>query len=183
MSKLWPVYYVSGMQIYLLSTRQILQFGLRVKDDKSSFTFCNKSGDTVLLATSNSWDNIQIVKTHIEDVKKIHFPIQKYVCHSCTLEKMYQCSFSENSVHSSKPLELIHSDLLKLSILSYSKYKQVITFLDDYSFHCNIAFLHKKSEVAEVIMSIFQIWLNTTFYTVKRLHTDNEREYIILSKR
>ena len=36
MSKLWPVYYVSGIQIYFLSTRQILQFRLRVEDDKMS---------------------------------------------------------------------------------------------------------------------------------------------------
>ena len=31
MSKLWPVYCVPGMHIYLLSTRQILQSRLRVK--------------------------------------------------------------------------------------------------------------------------------------------------------
>jgi len=30
-----------------------------------STTFHDKSGDTILLATSNLWDNIQIVKTHI----------------------------------------------------------------------------------------------------------------------
>jgi len=39
--------------MYLLSTRQILQSGLRVEDDKSSSTFCDKSGDAVLLATPN----------------------------------------------------------------------------------------------------------------------------------
>jgi len=52
-SKLWPVYCVSGIQIYFLSTRQILQSELRVKDDKSGSTFHDKSGDAVLSATSN----------------------------------------------------------------------------------------------------------------------------------
>ena len=42
----------------LLFTGQILQFGLRVEDNKSSSTFYNKSGDTVLLATPNLWDDI-----------------------------------------------------------------------------------------------------------------------------
>jgi len=41
-----------------LSTEQILQSGLRVEGDKSGSTFCNKSGDTVLLATPNLWENI-----------------------------------------------------------------------------------------------------------------------------
>ena len=57
-SKLWPVYYVPGMQMHFLSTRQIFQSGLRVEDNKSGSTFCDKSGDTVLLATPNLWSNI-----------------------------------------------------------------------------------------------------------------------------
>jgi len=52
------------MQIYLIFTRQILQSGLRV-GDKNSFIFHDKSGDAVLLAIPNLWDNIQIVRTHI----------------------------------------------------------------------------------------------------------------------
>ena len=52
-SKLWLVYCISGMQIYLFSTRQILQSGLRVEGGKIGSTFCDKSGDAVLLATSN----------------------------------------------------------------------------------------------------------------------------------
>ena len=163
MSKLWPVYCVPDIQIYLLSTGQISQSGLRVEGDKSDSTFCDKSDDAVLSATSNFWNNIQIIRTcilkydvsnsvilvtrhldfetlhhhfghacnevmhhildNVEDMKKICFPTQKHICHSCTLGKMYQCSFPENFTCSSKPLGLIHSDLLELSILSYSKYK------------------------------------------------------------
>ena len=56
----------------------------------------------------------------------------------------------------------------------------MITFLNDYFFYCNITFLHKKSEAIEVIKSIFKMWSNTTFYSVKRLYTDNRREYVTL---
>jgi len=45
------------MQIYLLSTGQILQSGLRVEGNKSSFTICDKSDDAILLATPNIWGN------------------------------------------------------------------------------------------------------------------------------
>ena len=40
---------------------------------------------------------------NIEDMKKIHFLTQKYICYSYTLKKMHQYSFSKNPVHSSKP--------------------------------------------------------------------------------
>ena len=119
------------------------------------------------------------VLNNVEDAKKIHFPIQKHVCHNYTLKKMYQYSFSENPTHSSEPLRLIHSDLLELSTLSYSKYKWIITLLDDHFSFYNIAFLCKKSETADAIKSIFQMWSNTTSHSVKRLHTDNREEYII----
>ena len=65
MSKLWPVYYVFGIQMCLLSTGPIIQTRLRVKGGKSGFTFCDKSSNAVLSATSNLWSNIQIVRTHI----------------------------------------------------------------------------------------------------------------------
>jgi len=63
------------------------------------------------------------VLDNVEDVKKIYFPTQKYICHSCTLGKIYQYSFPKTSIHSSKPLKLIHSDFFELPTLSYSKYK------------------------------------------------------------
>ena len=63
MSKIWLVYYVSGMQIYLLFTGQILQSILKVEDDKSSSTFCDKFSNAVLLATSNLWGNMLQLKT------------------------------------------------------------------------------------------------------------------------
>ena len=92
---------------------------------------------------------------------------------------MYQCSFSENPTCSSESLGLIHSDLIELPTLSYSKYKWIIIFLDDHSSFCNIAFLCKKSEAVDIIKFIFQMWSNTTSYPVKRLHTDNGEEYVV----
>ena len=41
------------MQIYLLSTGQTLQSGLRVEGNKSSSTICDKPNNAILLATPN----------------------------------------------------------------------------------------------------------------------------------
>jgi len=115
------------------------------------------------------------ISDNVEGAEKICFPNKKHICHSCALGKLHQCSFPENPKCSSETLGLIHSDLLELPTLSYSKYKWVITFLDDY---CRVAFLC-KSDTAEAIKAVFWLWSNTTFYSVKCLHTDNRGEYMI----
>jgi len=56
----------------------------------------------------------------------------------------------------------------------------VITFLDNYSSYCRVAFLHKKSDATEAIKAVFQLWSNTTSHSVKCLHTDNGGEYMTL---
>jgi len=124
------------MQIYLFSTRYILQSELRVEDNKNSSPFCDNSGNIVLLATPNLWNNIQIVRIcifkynifnpvsfvtryldiktsynyfgHISDeviyyildnvknVKKIYFPVHKYIYHYYTFGKIYQYNLSKN---------------------------------------------------------------------------------------
>jgi len=66
---------------------------------------------------------MRYISDNIEGAEKICFPNKKHVCYGCALEKLHQCSFPENSKHSSETLGLIHSDLLELSTLSYSKYK------------------------------------------------------------
>ena len=97
------------------------------------------------------------VPDNVEGVEKVCFPNKKHVCCGCALGKLYQCSFPENPKHSSETLELIHSDLLELPTLLYSKYKWVITFLDDYSSYYRVAFLCKKSDAAEAIKAVFQL--------------------------
>ena len=52
-SKLWPVYYVPGMTIHLLSTGQLLQSGLSIEGTIDSSIFCNSSGNAVLSALPN----------------------------------------------------------------------------------------------------------------------------------
>jgi len=97
---------------------------------------------------------IRHISDNVKGAKKICFPNKKHVCCGCALGKLHQCSFPENPKRSSKTLGLIHSDLLKLLTLSYSKYKWVITFLNDYSSYCRVAFLHKKSVAAEAIKAV-----------------------------
>jgi len=62
-SKLWPVYCVPGITMHLFSTGQLLQSGLSIEMDGS--TFCDSSGDAALSALPNLWGSIQVVRTCI----------------------------------------------------------------------------------------------------------------------
>jgi len=95
------------------------------------------------------------ISDNVEGAEKICFPNKKHICRGCTLGKLHQYSFPGNPKRSSKTLGLIYSDLLELPTLSYSKYKWVITFLDDYSSYCRVAFLCKKSDAVEAIKAVF----------------------------
>ena len=97
------------------------------------------------------------ISDNVEGTEKICFSNKKHICCGCALGKLYQCSFSENPKYSSETLGLIYSDLLELPTLSHSKYKWVITFLDDYSSYCRVAFLCKKSDAIEAIKAVFQL--------------------------
>jgi len=57
-------YIVSLVCRYIFSG-QILQSELRVEDNKNGSTCHDKSGNAILLAISNLWSNIQIVRTYI----------------------------------------------------------------------------------------------------------------------
>ena len=75
------------------------------------------------------------ISDNVEGTEKICFPNKKHICRGCALGKLYQRSFPENPKRSSETLGLIYSDLLELPTLLYSKYKWVITFLDNYFFY------------------------------------------------
>ena len=75
------------------------------------------------------------ISDNVKGAEKICFPNKKHICCGCALGKLYQHSFPKNPKHSSETLGLIYSDLLELPTLSYSKYKWVITFLDNYFFY------------------------------------------------
>ena len=66
---------------------------------------------------------------------------------------MTRSSFPDSSSRAKELFALIHSNLKTLPILSYHKYKYIITFLDDFTGHDWVTFLKNKA-------ATFQAWLN-----------------------
>ena len=67
---------------------------MRVEDNKGRSIFYDKSGDTVLLATTNVWDNIKIVETYI--VKYNVSNLMNIVIRYLDVETL-DCSFRDTS--------------------------------------------------------------------------------------
>ena len=81
---------------------------------------------------------------HMQCFPDIHFPTEDCVCPGCALGKMPNQAFSENKRCATKPFELVHSDLKSFLVMSYWKFKYIITFYDDFTSHAWTMALHSK---------------------------------------
>ena len=64
---------------------------------------------------------------------------------------MTSSSFPESSTRATAAFGLIHMDLKTLPVLSYHKYKYILTFLDDHTSHGWISLLKQKSDTVKAI--------------------------------
>jgi transposase InsO family protein len=73
---------------------------------------------------------------------------------------------------------MIHSDVCSLfPVQSFQGKQYFVSFIDDYSRHATIYFIHKKSEVP----AMFKLFNNTIVLNcacVRVLQSDNGREYV-----
>ena len=76
----------------------------------------------------------------------ITFPKHNPLCKRCVEDKMPLQSFSPTESQAKQPFELAHMDLKLLPVVSYHKYKHLLTFLDDCASHDRITMLKSKSD-------------------------------------
>jgi len=69
------------------------------------------------------------------------FPEHSPLCRGCAEGKLHSKSFPESDSRVTKPFKIVHSDLKEFPVESYSRYKYLISFLDDYSSHAWVALL------------------------------------------
>ena len=90
---------------------------------------------------------------------------------------MHLKSFPDSPSRVLKSFDLVHSDLKEMPVLSYSKYKYIIIFLDDCTSHVYVTLLRKKSETL-TLFKHFHAMIKTQFNTMlHELMTDYGREY------
>ena len=67
-------------------------------------------------------------------------------CEGCEKGKSKRLPFPTSRSRTKQPLDLVHSDLDKMPVLSIGGYKYTATYLDDYSSFGVILYLKNKSE-------------------------------------
>jgi hypothetical protein len=73
---------------------------------------------------------------------------------------------------------LVHANLKEYPLLSYSKFKWMLTILDDYTSYAWVCLLKKKSETAPRLKDFFTTIKNQFNFELKTLRTDNGREFM-----
>ena len=82
------------------------------------------------------------------------------ICWGCPQSKMHLKAFPDFSSHATSLFALVHLDLKELSVLLYHQYRFFITFLDNFTSHCWISLLQKKSDASDVIDSFLALVKN-----------------------
>lgn len=135
----------------------------------------------VALVTASVWHQ-RLGHVHLQAMKNIpYLPDVKSIesdCDTCTLGKMTKNSFPKKSERkSTKPLELVHSDLMTSPILSNSGHKYMMTFVDDYSRFGRVKFLKKKSEAFSKFLEYKSEQEKSLNAEIKNFQTDGGGEY------
>lgn len=99
-------------------------------------------------------------------------------CDVCQRGKLTTKPFTARTERSSKPLEIVHTDLCQPSrVKSEGGNRYFVTFTDDYSGWCVIHFLKSKDTVFEAFKMYKSFAEKQTGMKIKSLQSDNGREY------
>ena len=101
-------------------------------------------------------------------------------CSACLCNKTHKLPFATSTVSSSKPLEVIYSDVWSSPILSKDGFKYYVLFVDHFTKYMWLYPLKQKSDVHAVFVR-FKTLVEKFFKTpIISLYSDNGGEYIAL---
>jgi hypothetical protein len=101
------------------------------------------------------------------------------ICEPCVKGKMARKPFKVSQVKSTRPLELIHSDVCgPMQNVSLGGSKYFVSFIDDYSRFSHVYYVNEKSDVFGVFKEYKALVENQTGQTIAVLRTDGGGEYV-----
>ena len=99
------------------------------------------------------------------------------VCAACQFGKQARHRFMRHEIESSKPLEIIHSDVWTADTMTIGGCYYFVTFIDDYSRKVWVYFMKAKSEVFGYFQEFKAMVEKETGLQIKCLQSDNGGEY------
>jgi transposase InsO family protein len=118
----------------------------------------------------------------VRGLEKMTLPDVEHPCSVCIEAKQTRESYPRSEHTASKPLELIHSDLMFMPCEALGGEMYVLTILDDYSRFSDVVCINRKSSVTDELIAVLTRWQRQTGYPVKCVRTDQGTEYYGLDK-
>ena len=104
-----------------------------------------------------------------------------FSCNACLCNKSHKLSFSNSTIVTTKPLEVIFSDVWTSPIYSPHGFKYYVIFIDHFSKYIWFYPLKHKSDVKEVFIRFKAIVEKHFTSTIQTLYSDNGGEYLSLA--
>ena len=100
-------------------------------------------------------------------------------CEVCALTKQSTSPYNPDQRTSSRPLELVHTDVCgPFATTTPSGGRYVVTLLDDYTRYSTCRVLRAKSETAQFLQDTILLWENQQQQKVQRVRSDRGMEYM-----
>ena len=101
-----------------------------------------------------------------------------FQCEACAFAKHHKSSYPSQSYISSKPFQLIHSDIWGPSrIPTFFGKRWFVSFIDDHTLLTWIFLMKEKHEVADIFKNFYSMVQNQFNENIRIFRSDNGREY------
>jgi hypothetical protein len=99
-------------------------------------------------------------------------------CLVCDHAKHHRASFPTSENKPTRPLAVIHSDMMgPFRVLSTGGHRYTVSLIDGYSCYGEIFPIKAKSDVSHILPEVIHRWQRQTERTVMRIRTDRGKEY------
>lgn len=107
--------------------------------------------------------------------------LYKLSCDACHCNKSHKLSFSISTITSTRPLQIIFSDVWTSSIMSYDDFKYYVIFVDHFTKYIWLYPLKQKSHVKDIFIRFKAITEKHFNQNIQTLYSDNGGEYVALT--
>ena len=116
---------------------------------------------------------------HVNGLPTVVAPIDASPCKGCALGKMHDRSYPASGKRATRPLGLVHTDLVgPMPTESQTCARYVLTFVDDFSGYALVAFICNKDATSQHFKAMVS-WAETfTGHSLTSVHSDRGGEFM-----
>ena len=117
--------------------------------------------------------------SRVSGMPTIVIPSSLAPCKGCALGKMHDRPYTPSDKQSTRPLALVHTDVVgPMPVEPHSWSHYILTFIDDFSGYALVAFIRTKDAVSQHFRSMVS-WAETfTSHTLTSVRSDQGGEFL-----